>query len=303
MNTTRSTHVLASLMMLTLGMAVLAVAPAALSAELKGTYEDTIERQLPFNPGAALTLSGRNGSVDISVWDQDEIKIIAKKRMKVERGGSWFARLIGLKVPKVETDQDAEAYLKEFTMDISGDADGLEVKTSYPSSGGNLQFTMSYEIVLPREAEVSVRTTNGRIEVTGVKGTVDAKSVNGRVICRDITGAVHVRTTNGRIELDGITGGIEARTVNGRISGRLAAIPATNADITCRTTNGGIRLAVPRDANFELEIQTRSSRVSSDFELTRTTTQKPRQLEGTVGDGGALISLRTTNGPVELEAI
>lgn len=303
MNTTRSTHVHASLMLLTLGMAVLALAPAALSAEMKGAYEETIERQLPFNPGASLTLTERNGSVSIGVWKQDGIKIVAKKRMRVEHSGTWFARLIGLKVPKIESDEDAQACLKEFTMDISGDADGLEVKTSYPSSAGNLRFTMSYEILLPREAQVSLHTTNGSIEVTGVKGTVEAKSTNGHVTFRDISGPVHARTTNGRIDLDGITGEIEARTVNGRISGRLAALPATGADVKCRTINGRISLGVPRDANFDLDIQTRSSRVSSDFELTSVTTQKPKQLEGTIGGGGPLISLRTINGSIEIEAI
>lgn len=303
MNTQRSTRTYAPLIMLILGMAVLAVAPAALSADLKGAYEETIERQLPFNSGASLTLTERNGSVSIGVWDQNEIKIVAKKRMRVERASTWFARLIGLKVPKVESDEDAQAYLKEFTMVISGDADGLEVKTTYPSSAGNLRFTMSYEILLPREAQVSLHTTNGSIEVRGVKGTVEAESINGHITFRDISGAVHARTTNGRINLDGITGGIEARSVNGRISGGLAALPATGADVKCRTINGRISLGVPRDANFELDIQTRSGRVSSDFKLTRAKTQKPKRLEGTVGTGGPLISLRTTNGSVQVEAI
>ena len=303
MNTTRSKGMYVCVAMLVMGLGIVGIAPAAFSAAAKGTYEETIERQLPFNPGASLSLEGRNGHVVISVWDQDEIKIIGKKRMKIERVSSWFARLIGLKVPDIESDEDAREYLEQFTMDISGDADGLEVKTLRPASAGHLQFTMSYEIVLPRESDVSVEMTNGRIEITGVSGSVGAKTVNGRVIFNEITGPVEARTTNGRIEFDGLTGGIEARTVNGRIEGSLAALPSSDAEITCRTTNGGIRLGVPRDANFEFEIETRSSHVSSDFELTSSTADRRKRMEGIVGDGGPLISLRTTNGPVELEAL
>ncbi len=303
MNTTRSNSMFVCVAMLVVGLGAVGIAPEAFSAAAKGTYEETIERQLPFNPGATLNLEGRNGNVEISVWDQDEIKIIGTKRMRIERVSTWFARLIGLKVPDIESDEDAREYLQQFTMDISGDADGLDVKTSRPASAGHMRFTMSYEIVLPRESEVSVQMTNGRIEITGVSGNVGAEVTNGRVICHDIAGSLDARATNGRIEFDGITGGIEARTTNGRITGRLTALPSSDSEIRCRTTNGRIRLGVPRDANFEFEIQTRSSHVNSDFEFTTATTDGRRRLEGIVGDGGPLISLRTTNGSVELEAL
>lgn len=303
MNTVRSKSMKICAAMLVMGLGVAGIAPAAFPAAAKGAYEETVERQLPFNPGASLSLEGGNGDVEISVWDQDEIKIIGKKRMRIERLNTWFARLIGLKVPDIESDEDARAYLEQFKMDISGDADGLEVKTVRPASAGHMRFKMSYEIVLPRKSEVSVHMTNGRIEITGVRGSVEVETTNGSVICNEITGPVHVRTTNGRIEFEGLTGGIEARTVNGRISGSLAALPSSGAEITCRTTNGRVRLAVPRDANFEIELHSRSIELSDDFELTKTTADGPRRLEGTVGDGGPLISLRTTNGSVTLEAL
>ena len=301
MNGSRSKSMIVCVGVLVLGLGVAGVAPVAFSAPAKGTYEETVERQLPFNPGASLSLEGRNGNVEISVWDQDEIKIIGKKRMRIERVNTWLARLIGLKVPDIESDEDARAYLEQFKMDISGDADGLEVKTLRPASAGHMRFTMSYEIVLPRESQVSVQMTNGRIEITGVTGSVGAETTNGRVICNEITGPVRARTTNGRIEFDGLTGGIDARTVNGRISGSLAALPSSGAKIKCRTTNGSIRVAVPREANFEFELKGRSSNLSDDFELTRTTADGPKRLEGVVGDGGPLISLRTINGSVQLE--
>ena len=303
MDTARTKGMKICVGMLVMGLGVVGMVPAAFPAPAKGAYEETVERQLPFNPGAKLTLEGRNGSVEISVWDQDEIKIIGKKRMKIERVNSWFARLIGLKVPKIESDEDARRYLEQFTMEISGDADGLEVKTLRPASAGHLRFSMSYEIVLPRKSEVSVTVTNGRIEITGVSGSVDAKTTNGHLTFHEITGFVNARSTNGRIEFDEIRGGIKAQTTNGRIAGRLAALPADDAEITCRTTNGRIRLAVPRDASFEVDIRTRSSSVRSEFELTETTTDSPKHLEGIVGDGGPLISLRSTNGSVALEAL
>lgn len=289
--------------MLAIGLGVAAMAPTAFSDSAKGIYEETVERQLPFNPGATLSLEGRNGKVEVRVWDRDEIKIIGTKQMRIERASTWLARLIGLRVPDVETDEEAREYFEKFTMEISGDADGLEVKTSRPPSAGQLDFSMSYEIILPRKSNMSVEMSNGRLEIAGVNGRVDARSVNGRITCNEINGALLVRTVNGRLDLQQITGSIDAQTVNGRISATLAAPLPSDGEIICRTTNGGIRLGVPRDANFELKIQSRSSRVSSDFESIRLTEDRPKRLEGIVGDGGPLISLRTVNGPVELEAL
>lgn len=302
MNTMRSNSRYNWVAMLVTGLGVVGLVPAAYCSDAKGTYEETVERQLPFNPGASLSLEGRNGNVDIRVWDQNEIKIIGKKRMKIRRANSWFARLIGLKYPNIESEEEALALLKQFTMEIDGDADGLEVKTKRPSSARHLSFTMSYEIVLPRESEVSVQVTNGRIEITGVNGNVSAATTNGRVTCNEISGSLHARTTNGRIDFDGVSGALEARTTNGKISGKIAALPKGDEEISCTSTNGSIQLAIPRDSDFEVEIQTRTSRISSDFDLQGDLTKRPRRLVGVVGKGGPRISLRTTNGAIDLNA-
>ncbi len=303
MNTGRNNRMHFSVAIIVIGLGLVGLVPAAYGADAKGTYEETVEQLLPFNSGASLSLEGRNGSVKVRVWDRNEIKIVAKKRMKVGRAHSWLARLIGLKTPKIESEEDARAFLEQFTMEINGDADRLEVRTKRPPSAGHLNFSMSYEVVLPRDSEVSVRVTNGRIEITGVSGNVTAAATNGRITCHEISGALHARTTNGRIEFDGVRGELEARTTNGAISGRLAQLPARGSEVICRTTNGRIQLTVPRDSDFEVAIQSNSSRVSSDFNLHGDLTKRPKRLRGIVGEGGPLISLRSTNGAVDLEAM
>lgn len=72
-------------------MAVVVV-PMAYPANIAGDWEERVVRQLPFAPGGSLEVRSRNGSVEISSWDKEEIKIVMEKRVSVGHGGTWFAR-------------------------------------------------------------------------------------------------------------------------------------------------------------------------------------------------------------------
>ena len=286
-------------------MAVTAVGlgGAARADSASGTYTDTVEKTLAFNEGASFTLHGRNGSVKINAWDEDELNIVGEKRMEIEGFTSWISRFIGLKAPKIESKEEAQEYLEKFKMEVTGDADGIDVKTVRPESASNLQFRMDYTISIPRRAEVWVELVNGGITIKGVTGSVEGRTVNGGVYFEDIAGPVTVRTTNGSIDLERIVGSVEARTVNGRLEVELASFSDGGGDISCRTTNGSIRLGVPEDSGFDLHVKSRTSRFRNDFTFSSTLKEDPREIEGIVGEGGPLISIKTTNGRVELEAI
>lgn len=300
MNTTFQTALRATLLTLAIGGIVLA--PSAQADSVTGDYTETIEREIPFDSGGSLSVTNRNGDIKVSVWDEDAIKLVAEKTMKVERAYSWFARLIGLKEPKIESEEDAKAYLEKFKVEVAGERDDLRINTVYPAEATNLRFHVHYRITVPRHAEVNIQTRNGTLTVTGVTGSVEAETTNGSVRLSDITGPAQARSTNGTIELDNIAGGIEARTVNGRIDAKLATAPGPKDEIVCRTTNGRIRLVMPAGANFDLLMRSSSGSLSTDFELASVVEDTKKRLEGTVGEGGPLVSLRTVNGRVALEA-
>lgn len=304
MNTFQSKPLNVALLPIALSAAIILLNPVAYSDSRDGGYEDIIEVQLPFDSGASLSLSNQNGSVKIGSWDKEEIKIVAEKRMRIERFGSWFLRLLGFKTPKIETDEEAQVYLDQFTFEISGEADGMEIKTVRPSvSSVNLHFTMTYEILLPRNADVSVDVTNGKITIRDINGEVGAETTNGRITLEKVSGNLYARTTNGSVKCEDISGGLRARTVNGGIDVRFAEDAFVADDINCRTTNGSVRVSIPADSEFELAARTSSGKIVSDFELSAVIQESKKRLEGTVGNGGPTITLRNTNGSIELEAI
>lgn len=304
MKTTQSKPLNIALLPIVLGAAIVLMDPTAYSDSRDDGYEDIIEVQLPFDSGASLILSNQNGSVKIGSWDKEEIKIVAEKRMRIERFGSWFLRLLGFKTPKIETDEEARVYLDQFTFEISGEADGMEIKTVRPSvSSVNLQFTMTYEILLPRNADVSVEVTNGKITIRDIHGEVGAETTNGSITLEEVSGNLYARTTNGSVKCEDISGGLRVRTVNGGIDVSFAEDAFVTDDINCRTTNGNLRVSIPADSEFELAARTSSGKIVSDFQLSSVTEESKKRLEGTVGNGGPTITLRNTNGSIELEAI
>ncbi len=69
-----------------------------------------------------------------------------------------------------------------------------------------------------------------------------------------------------------------------------------------KSHSGDIRLIIPGDVGFELEAQTFSGEVSSDFEMTVTSSDRRRRnLRGVVGDGSAVIEVTTFSGNVSIK--
>ena len=63
--------------------------------------------------------------------------------------------------------------------------------------------------------------------------------------------------------------------------------------------NGSIRLNVSPDINANLNIRTANGRITTNLPVD-TTRATRRRVEGTLGDGGSTLRLKTVNGSVTL---
>lgn len=175
-----------------------------------------------------------------------------------------------------------ERALEELEVEIVGEGDRLTVRTRHPRPrwlGGSQR--VDYRVSLPRGARVEVKNVNGRIEVDGVAGPVKAETVNGSV---DVTGAASA---------------VDASAVNGSVEVQLARVdPAGRSELS--TTNGSVRLTLPRDASADVEARTVNGRVGCDFDLADSRKSR-RKIEGRIGTGGARFELGTVNGSVHID--
>ena len=65
--------------------------------------------------------------------------------------------------------------------------------------------------------------------------------------------------------------------------------------------NGSIRVEIPNASDFGISMRTRTGGIHNDFELSRIDEHSQKRVEGTVGTGGPMIDLRTTNGRITLK--
>ena len=113
-----------------------------------------------------------------------------------------------------------------------------------------------------------------------------------------MTADILARTINGSIRLS-TSQGASATTVNGSITASFGET-SWDGEVAFETVNGSIRLEVPAQINANLDIRTSNGRITTaDLPIT-TTRSSRRRVEGTLGEGGPDLRLKTVNGSITL---
>ena len=209
--------------------------------------------------GSAIAIDGRqNGGISIKGWDQNQI--LVRARVQAAAPSAAEAQALGQQV-RIETS-------------------GAKIFASGPETRRDYHWDVSYEVFVPRRADLSLETHNGGIAIADVNGRIDFNAVNGGVVLKRVGGAVRGSTTNGGlvIELSGDRWDGESMDVS--------------------TTNGGVIMSVPENYSAHLETGTVNGSVNTDFPVTG---QITKQIALNLGSGGATVRAMTTNGGVNLK--
>jgi len=244
-------------------------AGAAVAVEVEETFDQTYSLEA----GGSVSVRTVNGGIEVESWDRDEVRVLAVKKVRAS-----------------SRDQAAEV-LERTRIEVDASSDRVAVKTDLPeSSGGFLSWVfgnstsaqVSYRVTVPRRADVKVTTTNGKVEVRGVAGHVEASSTNGGLAIADIHGSVDASTTNGGVSVE------LAEVTPGR-------------SMSFSSTNGGIRVTVPRDARLSVHARTTNGGISVDGLQADIQSKSRRHLRADVNGGGPEIEVTTTNGGIKIQ--
>jgi DUF4097 and DUF4098 domain-containing protein YvlB len=141
----------------------------------------------------------------------------------------------------------------------------------FSSSGDNVQ----YEIRVPAQTRVSVETSGGGINISGIQGTVLANTSGGGIGITDVVGDVDVDTSGGGISLKNIKGRVSADTSGGGVeavgiegpvraesSGGSIELERVTGDIDADTSGGGIRIV---EAGGRVKADTSGGGIEASF--------------------------------------
>jgi DUF4097 and DUF4098 domain-containing protein YvlB len=239
-------------------------------------FKEEFHKTFPLESGGRFSLKNTNGDIRIETWSKAEAEIDA-----------------------VKTARGHKENLEKVTIETDARAGFVAVDTVYPKFR-NLRVSVKYDIKVPEGVIIElVRSTNGDVELIGRYGDVKASSTNGDLKLTGSAVAAELDTTNGGIHAADVSGPIDAHTTNGRIA---LTIPSLKGDIVARTTNGGITVRLSGEINARLKAHTTNGSINTSLPITISNLNQSRhRLEGTIGSGGLLIDLSTTNGSVSIE--
>ena len=241
----------------------------SLSCRENGSYNDRLvgncemrEQTLALS-GGAIAIDGRqNGGVSVKGWDQNQVLV----RARVQTGAP--------------TAEEAAALSRQIRIETSG----AKIFASGPESRRDYHWDVSYEVFVPRRADVSVETQNGGIAIAEVTGRLDFTAVNGGVVLKRVGGTVHGSTTNGGLVVE------------------LGGDHWDGESLDVSTTNGGVVMSVPENYSAHLETGTVNGSVNVEFPVT-VQGRITKQVAVNLGSGGATVKAMTTNGGVHLKRL
>lgn len=180
-------------------------------------------------------------------------------------------------VASAESDADARALVKDVSITLEGG----RLRATGPTNLRRQSWWVSYRIDVPSAFDLSLETSNGSVAVTGVKGRIDAESSNGALRLTDIGGRVSARTSNGSVHV----------ALNGR--------QWDGDGLSVTTSNGSARLDLPDGYNARLIAGTNNGSMTVDVPITLQG-RISKQIDTTLGSGGATIEVRTSNGSLRV---
>jgi hypothetical protein len=181
-------------------------------------------------------------------------------------------------VATADTEDRARQIVSAVRIQPSGDRIEAEGPTGLPRRES---WHVSYELSVPGQMNLSLKTVNGGVAVRGVEGRIEFTTTNGGVKLANVNGDVRGRTTNGGVDIE-----LEGAMWQGE-------------GLDVQTSNGGVRISVPENYSAKLEASTVNGGLNSDFPVVMQG-RRPRELEATLGGGGAPIRVRTSNGGVKI---
>lgn len=223
------------------------------------THCEIREQTLP-SAGTLSVDAGMNGGVSVKGWDQTSVLV----RAKVEASGLDEASAAGL------------------ASQIHIDSSAGQVSANGPEQARDAGWSVSFEIFVPKQGDLTLKAHNGGIAISDVRGNI------------------RFDTMNGGVSLKRLAGNVEGKTMNGGLSIELAGSRWDGNKLDARTTNGGVNITMPENYSAHFETATVNGHLNFSFPLT-VRGEINRSLSTDIGSGGPTIHVETTNGGVNVK--
>ena len=254
-----------------------------------------VERTMPVDPQATITLCVASGALSVRAWDRHEVRVRSNDAVQLE-----FRRIDKPKDPNTPaTRVDVMVLDKTSRANPKLDCQAIaDVDMDVPAGSTVQAQTRDGDINIIGIAGAYAGSQNGDITIERVTKLVEAGSVGGSISLKDSSGRVNlnsagggveafnvraaspddtfeVGTVSGDIQLEGVgTPKVSAKTVSGTLMMSGALVKSGYYSFT--NVTGEIVLALPADASFRLSAKVSDKQnLDSEFPLKYTIETAP----------------------------
>jgi lia operon protein LiaG len=240
-----------------------------------GDHEDH-ERRKP--EGKQVTIAARGGGLDA----------YADLRIAVPQGRRLAVYLAAGKVSVTNVNGDLAIDVASAPVTTSDTRGDLDIHVG----SGAVQVTQA-------RGELSVHTGSGAVRVSDVRGeSITLESGSGEVMATNLrSNDLRIDTGSGNIQATAlIAPQVSLETGSGSVT---ADLSGEVWNVNVETGSGDVVLKVPPTLAAEVDIETSSGEIETDFEVAVTRHARDH-MTGRIGEGGGKIAIETGSGGIKL---
>ncbi len=281
-----------------------------------------VEKAMAVDSNVNVKLCVSNGAVKVNGWNRDEVRILVRsgrefdirvlERTKPEGPPSWLW---------VTPTAAASGMMGPMSECLSGAS--IEIDAPVGSSF-NITGRSAHSAV-DNIKKVAIKVVDGNVAVNNIPGGINASTLQGNLLVENSGGGIVLDSTNGNIiAVDVVPGQVgeifRAKTNSGSISLKNVTHRQIEANsisgsvvfdgsfssggiYTFRTSNGSIRMNIPKDSSCKIVAAYGFGSFSSALPLNfiyHNRADRARNLAATIGSGAATVNVVTTSGSIAI---
>jgi len=241
-------------------------------------------------------------SGDVSEKNKDKYKLKVKEvdgnvHIEVEQPKMEFQFGTNITNLKLDVEVPERTFAELSTYSTSSDIhmSGLQV--------GSLRTEVTSGDILVEGIKItdnySIELTSGdvRIENTEAKD-ITIEGTSGDITFKEVLGDVQVDTTSGDINVLGVQGNIDVETTSGDIE---IDNERVTGNLEVEVTSGDVRVQFDEiPTSLAVDFQGRSGKGTVNLDGMQYVEKSEKRIEGQIGDGEFLLTVRTTSGDFRL---
>jgi DUF4097 and DUF4098 domain-containing protein YvlB len=219
---------------------------------------ETVDRTVPLPSGGTVRLKTFSGRVNITATGGSQVVIKAVRRATRER-------------------------LNDIKLEVTQRGNAVEIDANHQlvERRNNNVVETDFDIQVPAQANLDLRTFSAPVTVTGVAGNLTVDGFSSEVRLTDVAGPMRVKTFSGGVN-------VQARSWN------------DGDDLDVNTFSGDVTLRLPDNARGDITFDSFSGSFNSDLPVTLSSSSK-RNFRGALNGGGNTdFKLHTFSGDVTI---